>query len=144
MLYDFHKNQNDRRPGTVHATYLVYGSKNAAPQPSYGSDGDVEMASSPPDAYSLADSAPSFTLTFIPEERLKGVWSHDTSPNMTNGRAQDDLSQYDEVVSIHIYSLESGPMKVSNIIPFRWLIYLTLAGHGSACRCRARGLEDRR
>jgi DNA polymerase delta subunit 3 len=73
MLYDFHKTQNDRRPGAVHATYLVYGSKDGVPRPSYGSDDDIEMASSPPDAgYSFSDTVRTFTLALIPEEQLKG------------------------------------------------------------------------
>ncbi|KAK0645581.1 DNA polymerase subunit Cdc27 [Cercophora newfieldiana] len=94
MLYDFHKSQNDRRPGAIHATYLVYGSKEGVSHSSYGTDGDIKMASSPPDVDFVSDSAPSFSLALIPEERLK-----------------DELAQYNEVVSIHVYSIEPGPMK---------------------------------
>jgi DNA polymerase delta subunit 3 len=71
MLYDFHKSQNDRRPGAIHATYLVYGSKDGIPRSSNGSDGDIEMASSPPDVDYLDDKVHSFELTLIPEERIK-------------------------------------------------------------------------
>ncbi|KAK0627723.1 DNA polymerase subunit Cdc27 [Immersiella caudata] len=95
MLYDFHKSQNDRRPGAIHATYLVYGSKDGISRSSYGSDGDIEMASSPPDVdYLHNDTFHSFELTLIPEERLKY-----------------ELGFYDEVASIHVYSIEPGPMK---------------------------------
>ncbi|KAK1755949.1 hypothetical protein QBC47DRAFT_323046 [Echria macrotheca] len=93
MLYEFHKYQNDRRPGAVFATYLVYGVKNHADQQN-GTDGDVEMTSSMPETRSVDELIPTFTLSLVPEDRLKDV-----------------LSQYDEVSSIHVYSVGPGPIK---------------------------------
>jgi DNA polymerase delta subunit 3 len=75
MLYEFHRSQNAKRPGVVHATYLVYGTKTASDGSSAsqnGTDGDIEMASSPPEAESLAEVVPTFTMSLVPEERLKG------------------------------------------------------------------------
>ena len=75
MLYEFHRSQNAKRPGAVHATYLVYGTKHAADgesKPQNGADDDVEMTSSAPEVDSLAELVPAFTLSLIPEERLKG------------------------------------------------------------------------
>jgi DNA polymerase delta subunit 3 len=75
MLYDFHRSQNAKRLGAVHATYLVYGTKMATLKPSppqNGTDGDVEMASSPPDAEMLTEAVSTSTLSLVPEERLKG------------------------------------------------------------------------
>jgi DNA polymerase delta subunit 3 len=73
MLYDFHKSQNDRRPGAVHATYLIYGTKK--PVELRNGDGeDVEMTGSMPDVDSLADEVASLTLSLVQEERLKGMW----------------------------------------------------------------------
>lgn len=52
MLYDFHKKQNQKRPGAVHATYLISGTKRKeAPAATIGGvkdvDGDDYMQSSP-------------------------------------------------------------------------------------------------
>lgn len=75
MLYEFHRSQNAKRPGAVHATYLVYGTKGAADGPSAagdGADGDIEMTSSIPEVESLPDPVPTFTLSLVPEDQLKG------------------------------------------------------------------------
>jgi DNA polymerase delta subunit 3 len=74
MLFEFHRSQNAKRPGAVHATYLVYGTKNASDAPRNSDDGDVEMSSSAPEVESLTDVVPTFTLSLIPEERLTGEW----------------------------------------------------------------------
>lgn len=71
MLYDFHKYQNDRRPGTVHATYLIYGTKKAAEQQN-GADGDIEMTSSMPETESLGETVSVFSLSLVAEDILKG------------------------------------------------------------------------
>ena len=51
MLYDFHSNQNAKKPGTVHATYLVSGIKQKESLGANGgvkdTDGDDYMQSSP-------------------------------------------------------------------------------------------------
>ncbi|KAK3306930.1 DNA polymerase subunit Cdc27 [Chaetomium strumarium] len=97
MLYDFHRSQNAKRPGAVHATYLVYGTKIAAhgpPAAQNGSDGDVEMASSPRDAKMLTEAVPTSTLSLVPEERLK-----------------ETLADYENVTSIHVYAVGPHPTK---------------------------------
>ncbi|KAK3688434.1 DNA polymerase subunit Cdc27 [Podospora appendiculata] len=98
MLYDFHKTQNEKRAGVVHATYLVYGVKPAVDLASAshnGGDGDVEMTSSMPDVDSVDDDVvPTFTLSIVAEEGL-----------------EDALAEYDEVTSIHLYSVGPLPTK---------------------------------
>ncbi|KAI0444307.1 DNA polymerase subunit Cdc27 [Xylaria telfairii] len=93
MLYDFHKWQNDKRPGSLHATYLVYGIKSRPAQP----DGDVEMTDSQMsedvDA-PFSDLVPAYTLSLVRQEQL-----------------EETLSQYTEVASIHVYSLAPHPLK---------------------------------
>lgn len=76
MLFDFHQWQNGKRPGSVHATYLVYGTKkdeHASPQPQTSPDGDVEMMSSMPDPEENDDVVPVLTLSVVPEDELKGL-----------------------------------------------------------------------
>lgn len=77
MLYDFHTWQNGKRPGAVHATYMVYGIRKVAEANGNSQeDGDVEMTSSLPDVESLAEEVPVFTLTLVAEEQLNGKRSH--------------------------------------------------------------------
>ena len=71
MLYEFHRSQNAKRPGAVHATYLVYGTKSTNDGPRSSGDGDIEMSSSAPEAESL-EVVPTFALSLIPEEALHG------------------------------------------------------------------------
>ncbi|KAK2001648.1 DNA polymerase subunit Cdc27 [Colletotrichum falcatum] len=89
MLYEFHRSQNGMRPGTIHATYLVYGIQKAA---KVQEDGDVEMTSSPPDVEPLSDDVVTHSLTLVPGARLKEV-----------------LATYEELSSFHIYSLARHP-----------------------------------
>ncbi|OIW32156.1 hypothetical protein CONLIGDRAFT_678571 [Coniochaeta ligniaria NRRL 30616] len=97
MLFDFHKGQNGKRPGSVHATYLVYGTKkdeHASSQPRPSQDDDVDMMSSMPEQEETDDVVPVQTLSLIPENELK-----------------DALQAYEEVKSIHVYSLGPHPVK---------------------------------
>lgn len=68
MLYDFHKYQNGQTPNSVHATYLVYGSKAATLQ----ADGDVEMASSMPEQDGDSDVVSATAVTLVAEDKLQG------------------------------------------------------------------------
>ncbi|PNY23496.1 Uncharacterized protein TCAP_06562 [Tolypocladium capitatum] len=85
MLYDFHKYQNALRADSIHATYLVYGAKSAK---SKQQNGDVRMSSSMPEPGPLSEAISTKTLTLVGEQNL-----------------QDLLAEYQEVTSLHIYSL---------------------------------------
>ncbi|KAK3991368.1 DNA polymerase subunit Cdc27 [Cladorrhinum sp. PSN332] len=93
MLFEFHRAQNAKRSGTVHATYLVYGVKHGS-RAQNGADEDVEMASSPPYAESITDVVQSLTLSLVREEDLK-----------------DALADFEEITSIHVYSIAPHPTK---------------------------------
>jgi DNA polymerase delta subunit 3 len=76
MLYDFHKSQNGKRPESVHATYLVYGTKKdekSSSQAQASQDGDVDMMSSAPEPEEDEDVVPIQTLSLIPEAELRGL-----------------------------------------------------------------------
>ncbi|KAF5615939.1 DNA polymerase delta subunit 3 [Fusarium tjaetaba] len=90
MLYDFHSYQNAQKANSVHATYLIYGTKTPEKD---GSDGDVEMSGSSPEE-PLSDEVPTSTLTLAREEELNDI-----------------LAAYEQVVSIHVYSLSPHPQK---------------------------------
>jgi len=73
MLYDFHKSQNDRKPGSIHATYMLYGSeKSEEPSSQMQPDGDVEMSSSPPEIESTAEQVPTMVMSLVNEGQLEG------------------------------------------------------------------------
>ncbi|KAF3066569.1 DNA polymerase delta subunit 3 [Daldinia childiae] len=119
MLYDFHKWQNDKCPGSLHATYLVYGTKKAAVKVEE-SDGDVKMtdsSSSEEMHVPFSDEVPTYTLSIVKEEQL-----------------QDLLAEYDEVTSIHIYSLAPHPLKDLQLLAdtARQVLELSTVGDVSA------------
>lgn len=70
MLYDFHHWQNGKRPGSVHATYLIYGTKREE-QTQVNQDGDVEMSSSPPEPEEQ-EVIPVHALQLVSESELEG------------------------------------------------------------------------
>lgn len=74
MLYDFHQWQNGKRPGSVHATYLVYGTKKEE-KTQISQDGDIEMSSSPPEP-EQQDVVARHALELVPESDLQGHIAH--------------------------------------------------------------------
>ncbi|KAI0022499.1 hypothetical protein F4780DRAFT_176439 [Xylariomycetidae sp. FL0641] len=94
MLYEFHQWQNAKRPSTLHATYLVYGTKKTEGKQQ---DGDVEMTDSQTSEdfhVPYSDAVPTNTLSLVREEDLQHI-----------------LAQFVEVTSIHVYSLAPHPLK---------------------------------
>ncbi|MCJ1394909.1 hypothetical protein MMC18_007789 [Xylographa bjoerkii] len=103
MLYEFHSKQNAKKPGSVHATYLVSGIK--APKAiSNGSaakaDEDVHMQSSPFMSSSMPrqnveEEVPVIkVMTLVQEQHLDAV-----------------KKRYDTISSIHVYSLEPNQIQ---------------------------------
>lgn len=74
MLYDFHNWQNGKKPGAVHATYMIYGTKQNAQANGHSQpDEDVEMTSSPPEPPPQAEEVQVATLCLVAEESLTGT-----------------------------------------------------------------------
>jgi DNA polymerase delta subunit 3 len=69
MLYDFYQYQNSQQSNSVHATYLVYGTRTAKNE---ASNGDVEMTGASSENGDASEEVPAATLTLVAEERLKG------------------------------------------------------------------------
>ncbi|KAL7951116.1 DNA polymerase subunit Cdc27 [Trichoderma barbatum] len=90
-LYEFYQSQNASKANSIHATYLIYGSKTEDRQPE---SGDTDMDGSAPEPEPLSDYAPTKTVTIVAEENLKDV-----------------LAEYDEITSFHIYSLAPFPQR---------------------------------
>ena len=82
MLYEFHRQQNAKKPDTIHATYLISGTKQkeepVATNDAAKKDGEDDymqsspfMASSMPVAESTGESGV-LSLTLVKEEDLEG------------------------------------------------------------------------
>ncbi|TID25956.1 DNA polymerase subunit Cdc27 [Venturia nashicola] len=111
MLYDFHHNQNAKKPQSVHATYLITGTARTGPPPpsTNGTLGDSFLQSSPfpssipepdtdfeidPDENPVKEDVSTITILLVQEEQLE--------------EAKDG---FEEIHSIFVYSLEPGPIK---------------------------------
>lgn len=80
MLFEFHRQQNGKKPGMIHATYIVAGSKQKV-EPSKGNSKDGEdeyMHSSPFQSSPVAmaeevtEHTPVLFVTLVREEDLEG------------------------------------------------------------------------
>ncbi|KAK7527058.1 DNA polymerase subunit Cdc27 [Phyllosticta citriasiana] len=110
MLYDFHKTQNAKKFGSVHATYLVSGSKRSPAIQANGTNGvgqDGEIPSSSPYQSSLPDADDEPARTTIKETLIMLAREEDF---------EDAKSRYEEITALHIYSLEPGPLKSLNLL----------------------------
>lgn len=89
MLYDFHRLQNGRKPGTTHATYLIAGymkkELDVAQDPK---DGDDAYMQSSPVLHSeeLIEDLPILAIKLVKEEDLES-----TTPKAAKFEALADL-----------------------------------------------------
>ncbi|CAI7568668.1 unnamed protein product [Penicillium bialowiezense] len=81
ILFEFHRNENAKKPATVHATYIISGiQKTPEPAPTNGKaiDEDEVMASSPylpssmPNQGEASDSFTTASIVLVREEDLEG------------------------------------------------------------------------
>ncbi|KAF3003603.1 hypothetical protein E8E13_007132 [Curvularia kusanoi] len=109
MLFEFHQKQNARKANSVHATYLISGVKRSDEEPAAPNGRtteDVSMRSSPfmssmPEQSQEEETQPvrKTTIALVREEELART-----------------RAEFAEVLSIHIYSLEPGPLENLNIL----------------------------
>lgn len=83
MLYDFHHNENSKKPNSVNATYVIAGAQYPPESPAtngdaHESDGDHIMQSSPymsssmPNQDACAHTATTSSIILVREEDLEG------------------------------------------------------------------------
>ncbi|EUC42308.1 hypothetical protein COCMIDRAFT_103875 [Bipolaris oryzae ATCC 44560] len=123
MLAEFHKTQNARKPKSVHATYLLTGTPRNSEQ-SNGSKirkgEDTDMRSSP-------------FMSSMPDQEEDEDSDYDSSPDNENTPSprgvketqillvreeelEEILAGLEEGASIHIYSLEPGPLEIFGVL----------------------------
>jgi DNA polymerase delta subunit 3 len=104
MLFEFHQKQNAKKPGSVHATYLITGtrlplksqqSNNAESQDSE----DAVMQSSPPIPNSSAPQAPEDDAEPTPIRSILLVKEE---------HLQKAKATFEQITCIHVYSLAAG------------------------------------
>ncbi|KAL1605585.1 hypothetical protein SLS59_003387 [Nothophoma quercina] len=109
MLFDFHQKQNAKKADSIHATYLIYGTKRSVIE-SNGTNGRVEedasMRSSP-----FMSSMPEQELEQDEEPVKKSTMLVIREEELAHTRAE-----FSEEASIQIYSLEPGPLENLNIL----------------------------
>jgi DNA polymerase delta subunit 3 len=85
ILYEFHRNENAKKPQTVHATYVISGIQKApepAPTNGHADDEDEMMQSSPylpssmPNQDATSDSIRTASIVLAREEDLEGMQIH--------------------------------------------------------------------
>ncbi|OBT61679.1 hypothetical protein VE03_08409 [Pseudogymnoascus sp. 23342-1-I1] len=106
MLFEFHQQQNRKKPGTVHASYLIAGKKLPTDQPKAhhgeGAEGDGGyIASSPP---------------FRSSPQAGGLESNEYIPTLSitlvrEGDLEQARKNYESISSIHVYCLGPSLMK---------------------------------
>lgn len=103
MLFEFHRQQNAKKPGSIHATYLLYGTRRRQDTTTTlgrNEDGDnLHMQSSP----IMSSYAPQ------PEENQE-VTAVQTIILVREEDLSKLTSSFERLSSIHVYSLESGPL----------------------------------
>ncbi|KAJ4379741.1 hypothetical protein N0V86_004923 [Didymella sp. IMI 355093] len=110
MLFDFHQKQNVKKANSIHATYLISGTKRSVDgtNGTSGQNGeDVSMRSSPfmssmpeqEDIETEEEPVKQSTLLLVREEELARI-----------------RAEFSEETSIHIYSLEPGPLENLNTL----------------------------
>ncbi|CAG8235222.1 unnamed protein product [Penicillium salamii] len=108
ILYEFHRNENAKKPATVHATYVISGIQKTpepAPTNDNGNDEDEVMASSPylpssmPNQGETLDSVLTASIVVVREEDL-----------------EDAKATFQSISFIHVYSLEPSTLPDLNVL----------------------------
>ncbi|KAJ5497335.1 hypothetical protein N7463_009322 [Penicillium fimorum] len=108
ILFEFHRNENAKKPQTVHATYVISGIQKApdqAPTNGHADNGDDMMESSPylpssmPNQDTDSDSIRTTSIVLAREEDL-----------------EDAKSTFQSISIIHVYSLEPTALPDLNVL----------------------------
>ncbi|KAJ6148344.1 hypothetical protein N7497_010326 [Penicillium chrysogenum] len=108
ILFEFHRNENAKKPQTVHATYVISGIQKApepAPTNGHADDEDEMMQSSPylpssmPNQDATSDSIRTASIVLAREEDL-----------------EDAKSTFQSISTIHVYSLQPTALPDLNVL----------------------------
>lgn len=113
MLYDFHSLENAKKPGSVHATYLLAGVKKAQKKAPFTNGQNRPQQEDEP----VGSSPPPFTSSMLHSSQQTSDRSDEeiTSIRTITLVREESLdavkSSYESITSIHIYSLSAGRLQ---------------------------------
>ncbi|PKY05591.1 hypothetical protein P168DRAFT_325934 [Aspergillus campestris IBT 28561] len=115
MLYDFHRNENNKKPNSVNATYLITGAQRATdPATKNGShvngnekNGNDVMPSSPYIPSSLPNQDAETTTDHITRRSIVLVREEDL---------EDAKATFESIASVYIYSLQPTILQDLNVL----------------------------
>ncbi|KAJ5418209.1 uncharacterized protein N7487_001759 [Penicillium crustosum] len=108
ILFEFHRNENAKKPQTVHATYVISGIQKvpeSAPTNGHAGDEDEMMQSSPylpssmPNQDAASDSIRTTSIVLAREEDL-----------------EDAKATFQSISTIHVYSLQPTALPDLNVL----------------------------
>ncbi|KAF1348010.1 DNA polymerase subunit Cdc27 [Delphinella strobiligena] len=106
MLYDFHISQIRKRPGSVHATYLLTGRQRVPKQPLSQTNGIQEEDGG--NAHMQSSPLPASSAPETQEDGQEGLFWIKLMTLAKEEQLDDAKAKFDELLSIHLYSLEQG------------------------------------
>ena len=106
MLFEFHRKQNAKKPGTVHATYLITGVRRVEAAPKTNGVTSQESEDT------IMQSSPSLPSSSAqqPEEAAEKATHVRSVLLVKEENLEQARSTFDTVSSIHIYSLEANSL----------------------------------
>ncbi|KAF3044052.1 hypothetical protein E8E12_008189 [Didymella heteroderae] len=107
MLFDFHQKQNAKKAKSIHATYLISGTKCSIDDTNDTNGQDISMRSPP-----FMSSMPEPEDTSPEEEPVK----ESVLLLVREEELEKTRAEFSEEVSIHMYSLEPGPLENLSIL----------------------------
>lgn len=112
MLYEFYTKENKKKPSSVYATYLIAGTKKVSFEPNLSKDTD-DHNTLPSSPHGLQSSMPAASQATEVDEQLQ---ARVKTKHITLAREElleQAKQQYDEITSIHIYSL--SPARIQDL-----------------------------
>ena len=114
MLYDFHRTQNKKQPNSLHATYLVTGIQSLPPQQAESQDASDRTTQTSP-THQRPDGYQATSLLLVDEDNLdsQSAWSIRDRRLIFANVHTGSKSTFDDVLSIHVYSIQPTKINVS-------------------------------
>ncbi|CAE7199265.1 CDC27 domain containing protein [Pyrenophora teres f. teres] len=113
MLFEFHKKQNARKPGSVHATYLITGTPRRAERSNGVNNRSIKDIDMKSDESDDSDFASDSDDEDTPAPR--GV--RETHVVLVQEEDLDDTrAEFEEGACVHVYSVEPGPIEILGVL----------------------------
>jgi len=139
MLFEFYTKQNAKNPKSVHATYVLTGKQQPFEDTKSNTSDDANgeavidgdngetymptssfMSAAPNSDSPIEPSEPKekpiavTAIEIVREEELEGMYAMQNFHEFNTNACPETKTQFLEITSIHIYSLEPGPLEVSS------------------------------